>query len=345
MRQRLFAVIAVPALAVMAGCLSSSIVDDGGSSSTNILPALENTPYDSLGGAKLSWQRFATTAGSFRGVYLMDGTARKVTTYLGGRAMDRAMQHPTSGMFVYGGQSLSGASIFDTYTMRLSDSLETRITSGNEVEQYPNWSADGSLLVLNYRGNGRVTIARQLPTAGATRDTMVLLDSQTVQWIIDSPVQINAANRVAVVTHSAGWRITTFDWGGANRVKLREDVRNDIGPIFQGASWSPDGTKLAFLQLNYDGADQLNSTTLKTMLADGSGEVSLATVITLPFTWNASSLNDFSVCWLSPTRIAFTAVGNDRASHVYIAHLGASTTLTQVTTNSGVFDRGVSCRQ
>ncbi len=344
MRLRSFALLAL-ATAGLAGCLSSSIIDTSSSAcSASGLPALENTPYDSLGGHRLAWQRFATTAGSFRGVYVLDGVARRVQTILTCRAIDRSAMSPIDGRLLYGGQTTSGASIFDIYTTRLTDSVETQITSGTEIEQYPSWSADGSQMYWAYRGNGKTILVRQ-NVATAARDTMVLADSQTVQWIVDSPVQVNAAGRALLVTHSAGWRISAFDWStGANRVKLREDTRNDIGPIIQGASWSPDGTKIAWLQLNYDAADQLNSTTLKIMNADGSNEVSIVTVNTLPFTWQATALNDFSVCWLDASRIAFNALGNDRASHVYVARFGTGTTLTQVTSNSGVFDRGVSCR-
>ena len=346
MRLRLF-VFATAAATTLSGCFAGSVIDDPGqTTSSTILPALELAPYDSLGGAKLSFQRFATSAGNFRGIYVIDGTARRVQSLLAGRALDRAMQNPTTGQLVYGGQSAAGNSIFDLYTTRLTDSVETRLTTGVEVEQYPTWSPTGSQIYFFYRGNGKTILIRQAPTAGAVKDSLVLPDSQTNAWNIDAPVAVNAAGRLAIVVNAAGWSIWAFDWTGANRVQLRTDPRSGIGPIFQGVQWSPDGTKLAFLALNYDAGDQFISTTLKTMNADGTGESSIVTVPTLPFTFQATSLTDFSVCWLSASRIAFTAVGNDRASHVWIARIvgGGATTLTQVTTNSGVFDRGLSCR-
>ncbi len=346
MRFRLFAFAATAF--TLTGCFASTIIDDPGSTNTSILPALENAPYDSLAGARLSFQRFATTAGSFRGIYVIDGTARRVQSLLAGRALDRAMQHPTSGQLVYGGQTASGNSLFDLYATRLTDSIETRLTSGVEVENYPGWSVDGASIYYNYRGNGFTVFVHQAPTAGAARDSLILPDSQSNAWNIDSPIAVNATGRVGyVVRNSLGWSIWALDYpSGANRVQLRTDPRSGIGPLFQGVQFSPDGTKLAFLALNYDLADQLNSTTLKIMNADGTGEVSIVTITTLPFAFQATSLNDFSVCWLSASRIAFTAVGNDRAAHVYISHIvgAGSITLTQVTTNSGVFDRGVSCR-
>ena len=346
MRFRLF-VCAATAF-TLTGCFTSNVIDDPGTTTSTILPALENAPYDSLAGARLSFQRFATTAGSFRGIYLIDGTARRVQSLLAGRTLDRAMQNPTTGQLVYGGQTNTGNSLFDLYTTRLTDSVETRLTSGVEFENYPTWSIDGASIYYNYRGNGYSVFVHQAPTAGAVRDSLILPDSQSNAWNIDSPPAVSATGRLGyVVRNSLGWSIWALDYpSGANRVQLRSDPRSGFGPLFQGVQFSPDGTKLAFLALNYDLGDQLNSTTLKIMDASGTNEVSIVTVTTLPFSFPATSLTDFSVCWLSASRIAFTAVGNDRASHVYIAHIvgAAAVTLTQVTTNSGVFDRGVSCR-
>ncbi len=342
MRLRLSALV-VPA-AALSGCLSSSIIDGGGPVLPTVLPALESTPFDSLGGAKLAFQRFATTAGSFRGIYVVDGAAHSVQSLLSGRALDRAQISPVTGTLAYGGQTVSGASIFDTYVSRLSDSVETRITSGVENEQYPSWSPDGLKLYYAYRSNGKSIVVRQDPVVGAVRDSLILPDSQQFGWGIDSPISVSATGRLAIVVHASGWRMWAVDFSGANRVLLRDDARNDIGPIFQGAQWSPDGLKLAFLEMNYDVADQLTSTTLKLMNANGTGEVSIVTVATLPFTFQATALNDFSLCWLNASRVAFSAVGNDRASHIYVAKVTAPVTLTQVTTNSGVFDRGLSCR-
>ncbi len=343
MRFRLFAC-AVVAVS-LSGCFGSSVIDDPTSTcAVSILPALELAPYDSLGGAKLSFQRFGTTAGCFRGIYLIDGTARRVQNLLGGRAVDRALQNPTTGQLVYGAQTQSGSSIFDVYTTRITDSIETRLTSGVEVEQFPSWSADGTKVYYLYRGNGRSVVVRQNPTAGSIRDTLLLPDSQSFTWNADAPVSVNAADRLLLVTSSSGWRIWAMNFNGGNRVMLRSDTRSGIGPIFQGATWSPDASKIAFLELAYDAADQLTATTLKTMNPDGTGEASIVTIPTLPLTIQPNSLSDFSVCWLSQTRIAFTALGNDRASHVYIARTSPAVTLTQVTFNSGVYDRGVSCR-
>ncbi len=347
MRLRLFACAA--AAIALTGCFASNVIEDPGTTTSTVLPALESNPYDSLAGAKLSFQRFATTAGTFRGIYVLDGTARRTQSLLASRALDRAMQHPTTGQLIYGGQTATGNSLFDLYSSRLTDSVEARVTSGVEVETYPSWSTDGASIYFNYRGNGKTIFVRQAPTAGAVRDSLVLPDSQSNAWNIDSPIAVNATGRMGfVVRNTLGWSIWAMDYPtGSNRVQLRTDARSNIGPLFQGVQFSPDGLKFAFLALNYDSADQLNSTTLKIMNIDGTGEVSIATVTTLPFAFQATSLNDFSVCWLSASRIAFTAVGNDRASHVYIARIvgAGAVTLTQVTSNSGVFDRGVSCRQ
>ena len=329
-------------LASLAGCFSSDLISPN--TPSTILPALELPPYDSLALGTVGFQRFGTTAGNFRGVYVVNGTSRRVQSVLSGRALDRTQLSPDGTLLLYGGTTEVGASIFDNFTMRLSDSAETRLTSGTETESYPTWAPSGTSFYHAYRGNGKTTIVRR-PLATATpRDSLILTDSSVYQWIVDAPVSIHpSTGRLLMVIRSRGWAIWAVDFNGSNRVLLKYDVRSELGPVYQGASWSPDGSKIAFMEINYNSADQMTSTSLKLMNPDGSGEGTNVTIATLPFQFLNTTLNDFSLCWLSNSRIALSALGNDRASHIWIARTGP-VTLTQVTTNSGVFDRGVSCR-
>ena len=332
----------VMSAAAMASCVGSDVL--GPDTVTKILPALELVKYDSLAGGTLAFQRFGTSAGNFRGVYVVNATTLKVQSLLSGRALDRSQLSPDGLLLLYGGTTEVGASVFDDFTVRLSDSVETRVTSAVESESYPTWAPGGTSFYHAYRGNGKTIIVRR-PLATATpRDTLTLLDSSIYQWIVDSPVSVHpTSGRMLVVVRSRGWAIWAMDFDGGNRVQLKYDARSEIGPVFQGAAWSPDGLKIAFMELNYNAGDQMVSTSLKIMNPDGTGEGTTVTIPTLAFQFSGTSLNDFSLCWLSASRIAFNALGNDRASHVWIARTGP-VTLTQLTTNSGVFDRGVSCK-
>lgn len=328
--------------ASMASCFGSNLL--GPDDTTTILPALELVKYDSLAGGTVSFQRFGTTAGNFRGVYVVNGTTLKTQSLLSGRALDRSQLSPDGTLLLYGGTTEVGTSVFDDFTSRLSDSVETRITAATENESFPSWAPGGASFYHAYRGNGKTIIVRR-PLATATpRDTLTLADSSVYSWIVDSPLSVHpTSGRLLVVIRSRGWAIWAMDFDGGNRVQLKYDARSELGPVYQGASWSPDGSKIAFLEINYNTADQMVSTSLKIMNPDGSGEGTSVTIPTLPFQFLNTSLNDFSLCWLGATRIALNALGSDRASHIWIARTGP-VTLTQLTTNGGVFDRGVSCK-
>ena len=343
LRSSVRAALAIAALAAsLAACLGNDALAPD--TPVTILPALELPPYDSLAGATLAFQRFGTTAGNFRGVYVVNGGTNRTQSLLSGRALDRSQLSPDGTVLLYGGTTEVGSSVFDDFTTRLADSVETRLTSGVETESYPGWAPGGTSFYHAYRGNGKTVIVRR-PIATATpRDTLTLLDSGGYQWNVDSPVSVHpSTGRLLVVIRSLGWSIWAMDFDGGNRVRLRYDARSELGPIYQGASWSPDGSKIAFMEVNYNVADQMVSTSLKLMNPDGTGEGTTVTINTLPFQFSSTALNDFSLCWLGANRIAFSALGNDRASHVWVARTGP-VTLTQVTTNSGVFDRGVSCK-
>ena len=327
-----------------AGCISGEILETN--NAPTVLPALELVKYDSLAGGSIAFQRFGTSAGNFRGVYVVKGTPRTTQSMLSGRALDRTQLSPDGTTLLYGAVTSTGASIFDLFKITIADSVETRLSSGLENESYPGWaSADMSTLYYSYRGNGlAVIVRRSVSPTGLVRDTVKMTDSVAYQWNIDSPISVHpTSGRLLMVVRSAGWAIWAMDANGANRVLLKRDTRADFGPVYQGAAWSPDGLKIAFMELNYDGIGQMVSTSLKIMNADGTGEGINTTIATLPFQFQNTSLNDFSLCWLGATRIAMSALGADRASHIWIARTGP-VTLTQLTTNSGVFDRGVSCK-
>ena len=326
-----------------AGCASDLLETN---TASTILPALELVPFDSLAGRTIAFQRFGTSAGNFRGVYLLKGTARQAQSLLSGRALDRTQLSPDGTTLLYGAITATGASLFDIFSSRVADSVETRLSTGVENESYPTWAgADMSNLYYTYRGNGKsIIVKRSVSPTGTLRDTLLMADSGAYAWNIDSPIIVHpTSGRLLFVNRSQGWAIWAMDANGANRVRLKYDSRADIGPVFQGAAWSPDGLKIAFLEINYNAGDQMVSTSLKLMNPDGTGEGINNTILTLPFQFQSTSLNDFSLCWLGPNHIAFNALGNDRASHVWVARTGP-VTLTQVTTNSGVFDRGVSCK-
>ena len=246
---------------------------------------------------------------------------------------------------MFGGATGENVSVFDIFIVKLSDSTRTRVTSAAVNEEGPSWLPDASQIFYHIRGNGLTTLYRQSPVASAAdKISLVLNDSTGFIWNVDGPLSANAASRVLFTTFSQGFRIWATNIDGTNRVALRTDPAT-AGPIFQAPNWSPDGTKIAFLQLTFDVTNRVVATVVKTMLPDGTGEVTVATVTTPGTLFASNSLSDFSLCYTGPTgaRIVFTALGTDGTSHVYVVRPTGGP-VTQITTTNGVWDRGVSCK-
>lgn len=337
--------VVLPALAALLGsaCISSSILDSN--PQTVFLPALETVPYDSLAGAKIAFQRFGTLAGNFQGMYVIDAGVPRTQSLLASQALDRGQLSPDGTKLLFGGATGQDVSPFDIFIVTLSDSAKTRITSGAVNEEGPSWSPSGTQIFYRIRGNGLTTLYRQSPVANAAdKVSVVLNDSGGFVWNVDGPLSPNAASRVTFTTFSQGFRIWATNIDGSSRVILKTDPAT-AGPIFQAPTWSPDGTRIAFLQLGYDAAGRVTSTTLKTIAPDGTGETIIASVSTPGTLFGANSVSDFSLCFTGPagTRIVFTSLGADGTSHVYAVRPTGGP-ITQITTNSGVWDRGVSCK-
>jgi hypothetical protein len=336
-----------PALAalLLSGCIGSSVLDS--SSAPVFLPALETPAYDSLGGGKIAFQRFGTLAGSFQGMYVIDASipVPRTQSLLANRALDRGQLSPDGTRLLFGGATNIDVTPFDVFIVKLSDSSETRITSGVANEEGPSWQADGTKIFYHIRGNGQTTLFRQNPVAGSTRDSIVLVDSGGYAWNVDSPLSPNATARLTFNAISQGSHVWGVNIDGTSRAVIRADTAVPNGPVLQSPTWSPDGLKIAFLHLNYDVTGRVTSTQLKTMNPDGTGEVLVATVGTPGTLFQSNSLTDFSVCYVGATgtRIAFTSLGADGTSHVYVVRATGGP-ITQITTNSGVWDRGVSCK-
>ena len=344
-RRFAFVLPALPAL-LLSACLGSSILDTN-NGQTVFLPALETVPYDSLGGGKIAFQRFGTLAGSFQGIYVVDASipVPRTQSLLANRALDRGQLSPDGTKLLFGGATGQDLSPFDTYVVKLSDSSETRLTSGVVNEEGPSWLPDGTKIFFHIRGNGKTTLYRLSPVVNAVRDSTILSDSAGYVWNVDGPMSPNTTSRLTFTVFSQGFRVWAVNIDGTNRVMLKVDSAI-AGPIWQAPTWSPDGLKIAFLKLNYDVTGRVISTQLKTMNPDATGEVLVATVGTPGTLFQANSLSDFSLCFIGATgaRIAFTALGVDGTSHVYVVRTTGGT-ITQITTNSGVWDRGVSCKR
>jgi Tol biopolymer transport system component len=112
-------------------------------------------------------------------------------------------------------------------------------------------------------------------------------------------------------------------------------------------SWSPDGTRLAFVEATSDSATNyaLLGIAVKVMNADGSNVTTLATVATsgAQVAGGWSGLNNFSLCWMPDgSRLVFNVPDSQLVGHLWIVRADG-TGLAQLTSAAGVWDRSVSC--
>jgi PKD repeat protein len=177
---------------------------------------------------------------------------------------------------------------------------QVRLTYNREIEHQPAWSPDGSriafsrnndLWVMNSDGSGQVCL-------GPTPDSSEACPA----WSPDGSL-IAYANVTA-----SQWEIWSMRADGTGRARLAAspDNRPWDGPLWDpppwypgGPSWSPDGTRIAYVAVKPDGSGEFSRDGIHTMNADGSGDVRVMEEVD-------EGVNDLNPSW-SPdgTRIAF----------------------------------------
>ena len=112
-------------------------------------------------------------------------------------------------------------------------------------------------------------------------------------------------------------------------------------------SWSPDGTRLAFVETTSDSATNYSEIgfAVKIMNADGSN----VTIVATRAGSNAHVLsgwigpNNLSLCWTPDgSRLVFTVPESELIGHIWVVQADG-TGLAQLTSAPGAWDRSVSC--
>jgi hypothetical protein len=124
-------------------------------------------------------------------------------------------------------------------------------------------------------------------------------------------------------------------------------VDGSVWPNIVGATWSPDGAHLAFIEATSDNVTthRMLSMALKVMNADGTN---VTTIVTRPMTnvqfgggW--AGFANYSMCWTADgSRLVFTIPESELVGHIWVVGADGSG-LAQLTSAPDAWDRSVSC--
>src|SRR5688500_12145273 len=90
-------------------------------------------------------------------------------------------------------------------------------------------------------------------------------------------------------------------------------------------SWSPDATRLAFIETTSDSATNyaLDGVAVKVMNADGSNVVTIATTPSTAAAGGWVGPNNLSLCWMADgSRVVFNVLESELVGHLWVAKSG-----------------------
>src|SRR5215216_3888182 len=158
------------------------------------------------------------------------------------------------------------------YVMNADGSNQTRITNNSASDKQPTWSPDGTKIafVSDRDGNDEIYVMNA-DGSNQTRLTNNSAFDLDPAWSPDgTKIAFTSSRAFPEPTGGTHFEIYSMGVDGSNPVRLTNNSSLDAGP-----SWSPDGTKIAFIALrlglplvyvmNSDGSNQVNITQSATL--------------------------------------------------------------------------------
>ena len=197
----------------------------------------------------------------------------------------------------------------EIYIMDADGTDQTNLTGNAALDEYPDWSSDGSRIVfISNRDDNKEIYVMDSDGTNQTRLTNSEANEQNPKWSPDGNSIVFTSAR------DGNLEIYVMDADGSNQTRLTNNNAND-----SGSRWSPDGSLIAFNSYR-DG-----NLEIYVMDADGSNQTRLTN----------NEASDGDPRW-SPdgSRIAFTS-HRDSNWEIYVMDVDG-TDQTRLTTSSGV---------
>ena len=149
----------------------------------------------------------------------------------------------------------------EIYVMNANGTGQRRLTNADSAEYGPTWSPDGTRIAFwsNRDGNNEIYVTSADGRGGATRLTHSPASDYSPDW--------GPHDRIAFVSTRGGrpaLHVMNADGSGLQRLTGTDVNWNEVRP-----SWSPDGTRIAFVS---ERDFPVDNTEIYELNADGSGD-------------------------------------------------------------------------